>query len=107
RSNGRVGVYSILSGERVGSTSFRSRLFYAVYVPEDKTIIALTADQSGSLLTETEVHAINIDMRAIEQQNYNSRLSITDLLPLELTRNRPFSYTLSGLNRSLDLNVQF
>ncbi|MBD3616286.1 MAG: hypothetical protein HUJ22_06885 [Gracilimonas sp.] len=107
RSNGRVGVYSTTSGERIGSTSFRSRLYFAEYIPEDETLIALTASQAGSVLEDVELHAINISARSIERNGYNSQLSITDLLPLDLNRTSSFRYTLSGMNKTLSLKVQF
>jgi hypothetical protein len=107
RSNGRVGVYSTTSGERIGSTSFRSRLYFAEYIPEDETLIALTASQIGSVLENVELHAINIAARSIERKSYDSQLSITDLLPLDLSRTGSFRYTLSGMNKTLSLKVQF
>lgn len=107
RSNGRMGVYSVRDGERNGSASFRSRLLYAEYVQEDQTVIALTGSQSGSSLTDVEVHAINVEARAIQRQSYNGRLSMTDLIPIELSRKGRFSYLLSGLNKTLELNVSF
>ncbi|MEX2347902.1 MAG: hypothetical protein WD511_01680 [Balneolaceae bacterium] len=107
RSNGRVGVYSVLNGERVGSSSFRSRLLFAEFIPEDQTIIALTATQSGSLLTNVEVHAINVAARAIQRQNYSSELSMTDQIPLKLERIGSYNYMLSGLNKTLSLRAQF
>ncbi|MDR9418919.1 hypothetical protein [Gracilimonas sp.] len=107
RSNGRVGVYSTLSGERIGSTSFRSRLVYAEFIPEDQTILALTATQSGSVLNDVEVHAINIEQRSVERQEYNSALSTTNLLPLRIEREGSDRYILKGLNKTLKLQVQF
>ena len=107
RSNSRVGVYSLLNGEREGSTSFRSALHFAEYIPEDHTIIALTADESGSVLSGIEFHAINIEARAIERQDYNGRLGITELLSLSLNRTGSNSYSLTGLSKSLNLSVSF
>ena len=107
RSNGRMGVYSVIEGERNGSASFRSRLLFAEYMPKDKTVIALTANRSGSLLTDVEVHAINVAARAIQRQSFNGRLSMTDLIPIKLSRKGVNSYTLSGLNKTFDLNVRF
>ncbi len=107
RSNSRVGVYSLLDGEREGSTSFRSMLHFAEYVPEDNTIIALTADIAGSMLSEVELHAINVAARAIERQDYNGRLGISDLLSLNLERTGSNSYSLNGLSKALNLSVSF
>ncbi len=107
RSGSRVGVYNMLRGDRVGSTSFRSRLRFAQFVPEDETVIALTADVSGSLLSNVEVHAINLKARTIERQAYNATLGETDLLSLNLKRTGSSRYTLSGLSKALNLKVSF
>ena len=107
RSSSRVGVYSLLSGEREGSTSFRSDLHFAQFVPEDNVIVALTADQSGSVLTDIELHAIDIEARAIERQEYSGSLGKTELLPINLERTGANRYTISGLSKSLNLSVSF
>lgn len=107
RSNSRVGVYSMLNGEREGSTSFRSMLQFAKYVPQDETIIAVTADKTGSMLSNVEVHAINLTARSIQRQDYSGMLGATELLPIELKRTSSFRYLLTGFSKSLNLNVQF
>ncbi|MEX0609383.1 MAG: hypothetical protein WD016_11260 [Balneolaceae bacterium] len=107
RSNSRVAAHSVVTGERVGSTSFRSTLHFAKYIPEDETIIALTGDKSGSVLTNVEVHAINVSERAIEREELNFSLGVTDLIPLKLTREGRFSYTFSGFNQKLKVNASF
>lgn len=107
RSGNRVGVYSLLDGEREGSTSFRSSLHYAKYIPEDDAIIALTGDERNGQLTGVELHAINLAERKIERQEYNTTLGITRLLPLELSRTASNRYKLEGLSRSLEIRVQY
>jgi len=107
RSTSRVGVYSLLSGEREGSTSFRSDLYFAEFVPEDNVIVALTADESSSVLTDVELHTINIEARAIERQNYSGSLGKSELLSIELQRTRANQFTLTGLSKALNLNVSF
>lgn len=107
RSNARMGVYSVRDGERNGSASFRSALLYAEYVPEDETVVALTGSRSGSSLTGVEVHAINVAARAIQRQSFSAALSMTDLIPLSLSRNGIYRYSLSGLNKTLEINASF
>lgn len=107
RSNGRMGVYSVRNGERNGSASFRSTLLYAEYVPEDQTVVALTGSRSGSALTGVEVHVINVAARAIQRQSFNTSLSMTDLIPLSVSRKGTYRYSLSGLSKTLDLNASF
>ncbi len=107
RSNGRVGVYDILSGERVGSTSFRSRLQFATYVPEDHTIVAITAERSGNTLSDIEFHAINTELRSIERKEYNGRLGFHDKVPVTLQRNNANEYVLNGFNNPVELSINF
>ncbi|MEX0720378.1 MAG: hypothetical protein WD059_06900 [Balneolaceae bacterium] len=107
RSNSRVAAHSVLSRERVGSTSFRSTLHFAEYIPEDKTIIALTADKSGSVLSNIEFHAINVAARAIERQAFNSSLGTTDIIPVYLTREGRFNYSISGFSQKLNVKASF
>lgn len=107
RSNSRVGVYSVISGEREGSTSFRNTLQYAAYVPEDANIIAVTADRTGDELSNIEFHAINLAARSIERQGYSGRLGVSDYLPISMERTGNNSYTFSGWNKVLNVSVRF
>lgn len=107
RSNSRVGVYSVITGEREGSTSFRSMLQYATYIPEDENIIAMTADQMGENLSDVEFHAINLAARSIERQAYNGSLGVTELLPITMERTAAGTYSFSGLNKVLNVSVSF
>lgn len=105
RSNGRVAVYSTVDGDRVGSTSFRSTLHFATYLPEDNTIIALTGDESGDVLNAVEVHAVNISARSIERTSYNGSLGMTEALPVQLTRKSANNYVLTGFSKILNLRI--
>lgn len=106
-SGSRVGVYSLLDGEREGSTSFRSRLYFAEYIPQDDAIVALTANEQNGVLTEVEVHAINLDARKIERQEYGSTLGISALLPVQLMRTGSDRYILTGLSKTLEIRVSY
>ncbi len=105
RSNGRVAVLSVVNGDRVGSTSFRSSLHFATYVPQDNTIIALTGDKSGNALNEIEVHAVNISARSIERTSYNGSLGMTEAIPVQLTRKSANDYVLTGFSKILNLRI--
>lgn len=107
RSNSRVAVYSVVNGQRIGSTSFRSTLHFAEYIPEDDTIIALSGDQAGSEVSNIELHAINISERKLQRESYSEKLGTTSLVPLTLTRTGTLSYTISGLSKTLGLTVRF
>lgn len=103
RSNGRAAVHSVITGERTGSTSFRSTLHFADYIPQDNMIIALTGDKTGSVINDVEVHAVNVSARSIDRQSYGESLGISDSIPVQLTRTAPNSYTLTGLSKILNL----
>lgn len=107
RSGNRVGVYSLLDGEREGSTSFRSSLHFAQYIPEDDAVIALTGDERNGQLTDVEFHAINLEQRKIERQEYNSSLGISSILPLRLERLATNRYALHGLSKELEIRVSY
>ncbi len=107
RSNSRVAVFSVLNGQRIGSTSFRATLHFAEYIPEDDTIIALSGDQSGSELSNIELHAINITERTLQRDSYSEELGTTSMIPLTLTRTGTLSYSISGLSKTLGVTVRF
>ncbi len=106
-SNSRVGVYSLITGEREGSTSFRNMLQYASFVPSDKNIIAITAEETGNKLSDVEFHAINLSARSIERQEYNGALGISDLLPISMERTGSNTYMFMGLNKVLNVSISF
>lgn len=107
RSNGRVGVYNVLNGERIGSTSFRSRLHFATFVPEENTIIAMTAERSGDMLSDIEFHAINIVQRSIKRKDLNGQLVTSEKVPVNLRRKGAYDYQLTGFNNPVDLRIRF
>ena len=100
-SNSRVAAYEMISGERVGSASFRTPLRIAQYFPEDGTIIALTADESSSVLSNVEIHLIDIEARKIVRKSLDEELGITQMIEPELERIKSNKYSLSGLSKEL------
>lgn len=107
RSNSRIAAHSVMSGERVGGTSFRSTLHFAEYIPEDNVVLALTADKSGDVLTNVELHAVNLEARSIERQSYNSSLGTSELIPVALQRNGRYNYSISGFSQNLNVRASF
>lgn len=109
-SAGRVLVYGTLSGERLGSTSFRSEIIEADYFSEDDTIVTLTGsynDSNGSI-TDAEFHAVNIEERKVERKAYSSgTLTTNDALELEFKRMGRNHYRLDGTNKGLDIRVSY
>lgn len=107
-SDGRAAAYSIMNGDRLGSTSVRgSSIRFAEYIPADETILLMAADASGSTLTNVELKAVNLDARKIASQDYPQSLGTTDILPLSLERTGRYSYTLSGLSQTLNIRASF
>jgi len=107
RSNSRVAVFSTITEERIGGTSFSSTLHFAEYISEDETVFAVTGSKAAQKLTDVQFHAINIAKRKIQRQDYNATLGKTDLIPVGLIRESTNNYILTGLSRSLNLRVQF
>lgn len=106
-SRGRAAAYNLINGSRVGSASFRTPLQFAKYFPADKTILALTANSDNAVLTNVEVHAINVDKRSIARQPVEGSLGMTELIEPVIERRGRFSYRISGLSQNLDVKASF
>ncbi|MTI88897.1 MAG: hypothetical protein FH748_13130 [Balneolaceae bacterium] len=107
-SDGRAAAYSVMNGERLGSTSVRgSLIWFAEYISRDETIVLLAGDMKNNVLTNVEFKAVNLDARKIASADYSRSLGITDMIPLSLDRKGKFNYTLSGLSQSLDIRASF
>lgn len=107
-SEGRVAVYNVLSGERIGSSSFRNgTLQFANYSGSDQTIVGLTGDLNGTTLSDIEVRIINVAARKIASQEYSGSVQIDDLDKVTMTKNSRFNYTITGMNKDLNLKASF
>lgn len=106
-STSRAAVYNVLSGERVGSTSFRSALQFANYSASDQAIVALTGDVNDQVLRNAEVHVINIQARKIARKEYSGTMELKDPDFITLERTGQFRYTLKGLGKDLTLRASF
>ncbi len=106
-STSRAAVYNVLSGERVGSTSFRSTLHFANYSASDQTIVALTGDLNGDTLANVEAHVINIGARKIAREGYAGTVELKDPGFITLERTGEYRYTLKGLGKDLNLRASF
>ena len=104
-SGGRAAVYQVCSGERVGSTSFRSTsVIFADYSHADKTIVGLTGN-GNSTLSNIQLHAINVLARKIARQGFDGTLSING--QIKMGRTGKDRYLVTGLDRQLNLRVSF
>lgn len=107
-SEGRVAVYNVLSGERLGSSSFRGApLQFANYSGSDQTIVGLTGDLNGTTLSNIEIRIINVAARKITSQEFSGTVEISDLDNISLNRTGRFSYSLTGMSKDLNLNASF
>jgi hypothetical protein len=107
-SEGRVAVYNVLSGERLGSSSFRGApLQFANYSSSDQTIVGLTGDLNGATLSNIEIRIINVAARKIASQEFSGTVEISDLDNISLNRTGRFSYTLKGMSKDLNLKASF
>lgn len=104
-STGRAASFEVRSGERVGSSSFRSTtVMFAGYDPTDKIIIALTGSGS-STISNVQLHAVNVAARKIARKDFSASLNIVDQLKMERTGNG--RYMIKGLDKELALRAQF
>ena len=107
-SEGRVAVYNVQSGERIGSSSFRNgTLQFANYSASDQTIVGLTGDLNGTTLSDIEVRIINVAARKIASQKYSGTVEITELDNISMNKNSRFNYTITGMNKDLNLKASF
>ncbi|MCG2588329.1 hypothetical protein [Rhodohalobacter sulfatireducens] len=106
-SSGRVQVYEILSGNRLGSASSRSSILFAGYDPEAQTIIALGGSQSGMTIEEPEITAVSISELEIAREDVPFSISTLNIDRVALSVTGSNSYSISGLNRNLLVDVVF
>lgn len=106
-SNGRAGVYSILKGSRIGSTSFQMPVVFAKYFPQDNVIVALTGYEVAGEISNVELHAINIEQRSIERSGFNERLGKSRLIEPKIERKGANKYQISGFSKHLNMHVSF
>lgn len=106
-SSGRVQVYEVPTGERLGSASSSGSILFAGYDPEAQTIIALGGSQNGLRIEEPEITAVSISEREIARQNVPFSVSSLDLNRLSISTTGSNSYEISGLNRKLFVDIAF
>lgn len=106
-SSGRVQVYEIPGGERLGSASSRSSILFAGYDTVAQTIIALGGSKNGLRIEEPEITAVSISEREIAREEVPFSISTIDLNRLTLSVTGSNSYQISGLNRNLFVDITF
>lgn len=106
-SSGRVQVYEVPSGERLGSASSRSSILFAGYDQQAQTIIALGGSLNGLRIQDPEITTVSISQREIAREDISFSLATLDLNRLNITTTGSNSYKISGLNRALLVDVSF
>lgn len=106
-STGRVQVYDILTGERVGSSTSRSPVFYASYLPEDEMILVLGGSVNGNRISNPMVTAIHVSKRQIAREEVNLSLSLINTSGIHIQRESSNRYYVKGLNRDLRILTSF
>jgi hypothetical protein len=106
-STGRVQVYNILTGERTGSSTSRSAVFYASYLPEDEVILVLGGSVNGNRISNPMVTAIHVSKRQIARQEVDLSLAISNTYGINIRREGSNQYFVKGLNRDLRISTGF
>jgi hypothetical protein len=107
-SSGRAQVLRLKDGEVLGSTSFRSTVAYASYIPEDQQIVALCGIiNNNRQIQNPEIHAIHLGERSIARTEVAFPLSKPDHNRLEISNTGINQFRLTGLNRELHIQTQF
>lgn len=108
-SSGRVMVYSVLDGERLGATSIRSSVFLADYFPEDNIILVLMGNYSASTgtMNNVEFRAINIGQRAIAGEEFSGVLGFSEAITPEFVRFSSNNYQLKGGSKRINITANF
>lgn len=108
-SNSRVMVYSMLDGNRLGSTSLSSTVFVADYFPEDNLILAVTGNySSGSgIMNNVTFEAINLQQRSITSERLSGNLGFRSAITPKLVRISDDHYQLQGGSKKVNIEANF
>lgn len=108
-SGGRIQVFNTITGERLGSTSTRSPVLEAYYDPQDEVVVALggSVPENGTQISDPVLTAVHLTKRQIARENISFSLSTVPNMRIGIERNESGRYRISGLNRHLNMTVQF
>ncbi len=106
-TGGRVTVIDVLTGESLGSASSRATLIYAAYFPDDEMIVALGGSHSNLNISNPTLTAVHLSRREIVREEIPHSISAYDANQIAIERKGVGQYRLTGLNRHLDLSIQF
>lgn len=106
-SSGRMQVYEITDGERIGSASSRNSIIHAIYDPAENMIVAFGGSVNGYRVTNPSITAVHIGQRQIESEEINNRLSTMDADKIRIKKDGSQEYVIHHLDRSVRVNTSF
>jgi hypothetical protein len=106
-TSGRMQVYNTISGESLGSASSRSSILYATYHPEDEVIVAFGGSVQGRSVSEPAITAVHLTRRELANEEISLPLTILNDEDVTITRSGHNQFRISGINRNLDIALQF
>lgn len=106
-TSGRVQVYNVQTGELMGSTTSRSTILYAEYIPQDETILALGGSLQDRAISNPTITAVHLGLRQITRNDIGLSLSTLDPNTIQITRTGVRRYSLTGLNKTLNVQTNF
>lgn len=106
-SSGRVQVFNVQTGESMGNASSRSTIFYAVFIPQDETVLAMGGSFTGRSIMNPTITAVHLGLRQITSSDISAQLSTLDQNSIRLIRAGVGKYRVTGLNKDLILETKF
>lgn len=105
--SGRVQVFNILNDESIGSSSSRTPLLYAAYLPEDEIILALGGTLSGNSVSGASLIAVHIGKRQIARTEITNSPVVHNPEELIIERISANRYLIKGMNQTFDVHTVF
>jgi len=106
-SSGRMQVYSVKDGERVGSASSRNSIIHAMYDSEENMIVALGGSVNGYSVTNPSITVVHIAQRQIASEEINNRLNTLGGNNIRLVKEGSQLYQVQNLDRSVRIRTSF
>ncbi|REL33220.1 hypothetical protein DYD21_13290 [Rhodohalobacter sp. SW132] len=106
-SANRVQVYRTHDWERLGSSTSRSTVIHASYDPAEDVIISLGGQLQNNRIGNIEITAIDLAGRQLVREQLSGSVSILNREKIDIQKEDRNSYSISGINRPIDISVQF
>ena len=106
-SSGRMQVYRITDGERIGSASSRNSIIHAMYDTQENMIVALGGSVNGYRVTNPSVTVVHIGQRQIASEEINNQLNTLSSDDIRLVKEGSQHYKVQNLDRSVQIRTSF